>query len=113
MKVNLPISGFAPFKVITALLFLTSFFFFKNFMMWLVLITPPVVGKAHALGAWIGMWRAGKLNWEYVSYILIFLSFFTYMGLKVWTLGEITLFTSLLFTVHFWVSLKFQSTLLQ
>jgi hypothetical protein len=101
MEHNLQLKGFGAFKVITAFIFLSCFLLFKNFMMWLVIITPPLVGKAHALGAWIAMWKANKLNKKYVAFILLFIAIFTYLGLYVLTMSELGLFTSLLFVIHF------------
>jgi hypothetical protein len=64
-------------------------------------VAPLLVGKAHALGAWVAMWRAGKLNLEYVLYVVLFIVFFVYIGLFLLSLAELSLLTAILFITHF------------
>lgn len=101
MKIELPIFTFASFKVFTSLLFFLSFVFFRNVTFALVTVAPLLVGKAHALGAWVAMWRAGKLNVEYVLYVTLFIVYFTYLGLFQLTFLELSLLATILFIIHF------------
>jgi hypothetical protein len=47
------------------------------------------------------MWRAGKLNVEYVLYVTLFIVYFTYLGLFQLTFLELSLLATILFIIHF------------
>jgi hypothetical protein len=101
MKVDLPLYGFGAFKVVAGVLIVASFVIFRDIMLIATPLIAIAVGKAHSLGAWAAMWRANKLNYKYVGCLLVFLLLFTYLGIYVWDLKELTFFTSVLFAFHF------------
>ena len=76
-----------------------------------VLVAPSVavytfgisllIGRVHGIGAWIGMWRAGKLNWIYVSWMIIISIVISYWGLAVAPLIWLNFVTYALFAFHY------------
>lgn len=39
-------------------------------------------GIAHMLGAWISMWKAKKLNWKYITWMIFLMFFVGFVGFK-------------------------------
>jgi len=101
MKVKLPMVGFAPFKILMGVIFLLSFLLLKETMSVLAAFISVAVGKAHSMGAWVAMWRAGKLNAKYIAWVLFFIALFTYVGVFVWSLTTLSVFTAIIFLIHF------------
>lgn len=99
MKLNLKLNTFSLFKVLLGSAFLlfailvplAGFFAVAVFM----------VGRTHALGAWLAMWRAKKLNWKYVTILFFMTVVIAYIGLRVVPVKELGYFTYLLFAFHF------------
>lgn len=60
-----------------------------------------VMGKAHSLGAWLAMWRANKLNWKFLAYILLVIFFVPLISFKYFSFDALVCFASLLFLFHF------------
>lgn len=101
MEHNLNIRTFGFFKIITGFLILSTFFVAREFMMILSIFLPVTIGKAHSLGAWMGMWRAGMLNKLYIFSMVLLTICITYLGIFVFPLWFLTLITSALFLIHF------------
>ncbi len=101
MRINLAFDTFSFFKVCVGSLFLVMALFFPIVITfsWLAVI---FVGRTHSLGAWLAMWRAGKLNWKYVLwmfFLIVTLSFFG--GWKSMPLPVLQFVTYMFFAFHF------------
>jgi hypothetical protein len=85
-------------------------FFFGSFFLILSVFSPLTsliifavlaLGRAHSIGAWLGMWRAGKLTLTYVVYTSAIIVLIAFLGFKVLSFNLLVLVSSLLFTFHF------------
>jgi hypothetical protein len=100
MKVHLPVNNFAFFKMAIGTAFLAA-----------ALVTPLIsiysfaialmVGRAHSLGAWVAMWRAGKLSWRYIVWMSAIIIAVSYWGLQMVSLNHLLFVTYVLFAFHF------------
>lgn len=99
MKINLPLQNFAFFKTISGFIFLVGMLIFP--VATFVSLAVLVMGKAHSLGAWLAMWRANKLNWKFLSYILLVIFFVPLVSFKYLTFDLLVFLASLLFLFHF------------
>jgi hypothetical protein len=99
MKVYLPTNSFSFFKVWfgSLLLFLAILFPLST----IFLATLFVIGRTHAIGAWIAMWRAKKLNWFYVFYVFVISVAASYVGIMLLSLEALRFVAFLLFAFHF------------
>lgn len=68
--------------------------------MFMVFVAIPI-GRSHSLGAWLGMWRAGKLSWVFVFYIIFVLISIYILFFKIIPTGTAVFISQLLFIVHF------------
>lgn len=100
MNVSLPTKDFGFFKVVVGSLFLICALCLPSIAVYSFGIAL-LVGRAHSMGAWVGMWRAGKLNWIYVSWMLFLSVVISYWGLKMTSLTFLNYFTYLLFAFHY------------
>ncbi len=101
MKLSLPTNTFSFFKFITGTIFLALATLFHSIAGYSFIIALAV-GKAHSLGAWIAMWRAGKLNWKYIWWMFTISIIVAFWGLKVVSSLELLSFvTYTLFSFHF------------
>lgn len=100
MRINLPTNDFSFFKFLSGTLILLTALIFPFFTAYSYII-PLMVGRAHTLGAWLGMWRAGKLNWIYVTWMIALTVSISYWGLALSTIATLTFVTNLFFTFHF------------
>jgi hypothetical protein len=60
-----------------------------------------LIGRVHGIGAWVGMWRAGKLTYTYVAWMLGISIAISYWGLAVAPYIALTLITYLFFSFHY------------
>ena len=100
MIVNLPLKSFSFFKVFSGLLFFLA-----------ALTVPAVssyayimgifVSRAHGLGAWFALWRAGRLSWVYIVNIALITLLVSYLGMGVLSVFVLSFITSTLFAIHF------------
>lgn len=60
-----------------------------------------VVGKAHAFGAWIAMWRARRFTWKYTLFLLSITIVATVWGSLIASREQLAFFTYTLFAFHF------------
>lgn len=100
MKINLATNNFSFFKVLSGTLLLGGAFFSPFVVAGYSLIVALIVGKAHALGAWLAMWRAGKFNWIYVSAMCLITVVVTFWG-SLASLPVLNFVTYILFAFHF------------
>ncbi len=101
MKIYLPTNNFAFFKILSGSLFLVAAITFPTLAAYSFIIAL-MVGRAHSLGAWIAMWRAGKFNWKYITWISLLSIVIAFWGLKIVSSLELLAFiTYLFFTFHF------------
>ncbi len=100
-SIDLSVRNFGFFKFIIGTIFLLIVISFNTIASYSFLIALAV-GKAHSLGAWIAMWRSGKLNWRYISSMFIISVAVSYWGLKlVDSLETLSFITYALFSFHF------------
>jgi hypothetical protein len=93
--------NFSFFKLAIGVLLLSLSLIYKNQLFILIPLISFSVAKAHSLGAWIAMWRAGKMNWKYtVSVCLILLTTF-YLSFNLLNIEQITAIAFVLFALHF------------
>ncbi len=101
MHIDLPKNNFAFFKFIAGSLFLMAVISYNSIALYSFFIALAV-GRAHSLGAWIAMWRSGKLNWKYITSMFLVSIAVSYWGLNmVPNLQILSFITSLLFCFHF------------
>jgi hypothetical protein len=60
-----------------------------------------MVGKIHTVGAWIGMWKAGKLTKKYVAWMFVLTLLVSYWGTTMVSLPLLALIANLMFLFHF------------
>ncbi len=99
MQVNLQLGNFSFFKFIFGTFLLSLALFFPVFLY--ITLVVIVVGKAHSLGAWLSMWRAGKLNNKYFIWLVFIIVSVSYLGVKVLSVAVLSFVTYLLFSFHF------------
>lgn len=99
MKIYLPVNSFYFFKILfgTIILFLSIFFSVPGIIYLLVLS----IGVPHAIGSYLGMWRAGKLNYRLCIWILSIVIFVSYWGMTIASYEILWLVAGLLFAFHF------------
>jgi hypothetical protein len=100
MKVYLPVQSFSGYKVLAGALYLMSVIFFPVIALYSFFIAL-LVGRAHGLGAWLGMWRGKRITWKFVVNISLLTILFSYWGAEVVSYEFLTFFTTALFAVHF------------
>ena len=99
MKISLPINNFSFFKVATGTLFLFGTLIFPVALYVPVIIL--IVGKAHSLGAWMAIWRAGKFTWVYFLWVLIITGGVSFWGSEIAPLATLAFVGYTLFAFHF------------
>lgn len=100
-RIELPRKNFGFFKFALGSTFLIAVAAHNSIASYSFLIALAV-GKAHSLGAWIAMWRSGKLNWRYITSMFFISIAVSYWGLKmVDSLETLSFITYTLFSFHF------------
>lgn len=99
MNIELPLKNFAAIKVISGLFILALGVIYP--MTVFVTLAILAVGKAHSVGAYLGMWRAGKLNTKLVTWIAFVTIVVSYLGVMVLDFRMLWLFSILIFVFHF------------
>ena len=99
MKVHLPLNDFSFFKVVAGFFILAAAVAFP--IVRYISIIVIIVGKAHSLGAWIAMWRAGKLNWVFVIWGIIVAVGVSYWAFNLVSLATLALVSFSMFAFHF------------
>ena len=100
MKINLPTNTFSFFKFVSGTLFLIVALFSPLVAIYSFFVALTV-GRAHGLGAWLAMWRSGKLNWMYVSWMTIIILLTSFWGLKIASSVTLLFVTYMFFAFHF------------
>ncbi len=101
MQIHLPTNNFAFFKTVSGSAFLATALAFPILATYSFIIALAV-GKAHILGAWFAMWRSGKLNWKYVSWMCVLSVIVAFSGLKlIPSLLVLGFITQIFFSFHF------------
>ena len=100
MKINLPTDTFSFFKFASGTIFLIIALFSPLVAIYSFFVALTV-GRAHGLGAWLAMWRAGKLNWKYVSWMTVIILMTSFWGLKLVSSTTLLFVTYFFFAIHF------------
>lgn len=100
LKTNLPLRSFSSFKVVTGFVFLFFTILFPAVGLVSMLIAL-VVGRAHSLGAWLGMWRAKKIGYYYGAALTVCSFLFGYWGFKVVEYNFLVYITAVMFAIHY------------
>lgn len=100
MKVDLPLKSFSFVKVAVGAFYLllsvlAPVIAFYSFFIALA------VGRAHGVGAWIGMWRAKRITWKYVTWVAAISMIVSYWGMQMISTEYLIFFTTFLFAFHF------------
>jgi hypothetical protein len=99
MRVLLPLDTFSFFKFIISFFILLFALLFP--VVGIITLVILIVGRAHTLGAWMAMWRAGKLTWEYLFWVVVIMAAFSYWGFAVASLEVFGFVAYALFAIHF------------
>lgn len=99
MKVRLPFNDFSFFKVVLGFFILAAAVIFP--IVRYISIIVIIIGKAHSLGAWIAMWRAGKFNWPFVLWGIFVAVAVSFWAFKLVSLPTLALISFSLFAFHF------------
>ena len=99
MKIVLPVNNFSFFKFVSGSLFLLCALTFP--IISYVSLVILVVGKAHSLGAWMAIWRAGKFSWLYFFWVLVLVCGVSFWGSKIAPLQTLAFVGYTLFAFHF------------
>ncbi len=100
MRIHLPRNNFSFFKIISGTLFL---FLAASFplLAGLSFLGALAVGRAHSLGAWLGMWRAGKFTPKYIVWMILLTLVVSFWGFTLVSFTVLSFVTFVLFTLHF------------
>lgn len=99
MRTQLACNNFSAFKVLSGIFVL--FFGLAFPATTVVTLMILAIGKAHSVGAYLGMWRAGKLNIKLITWITFITALVSYLGVKVADYHTLWLVSVLLFVFHF------------
>ncbi len=99
MKVTLPLKSFSFFKVVTSVFILVIALLFP--VVGLVSLVILVVGRAHTLGAWLAMWKSGKLTWYYLFSTVGVIAGLSFWGFTVAKMEHLAFLAYALFSFHF------------
>lgn len=101
MKIALPTNEFSFYRLLTECLFFVGVLIFPAIIIFTFSISL-ILGRVHGVGAWVSMWRAGKLNWTYVTWMFLFSISISYWGLMIAPYFTLSLITYFLFAFHFY-----------
>ena len=93
------LKSFDSFKFFMTLFFFVSAFFLP--VLSLVFFIVIALGKSHSMGAWLGMWRAKKMNWRLFSWILFVTICVSYWGTQLASFKTVALVSSFFFLFHY------------
>jgi hypothetical protein len=100
MQVSLPLRSFPFFKIAIGIIYFVSVFISPKIALASFFIAL-LVGRAHGLGAWLGMWRGNRITWKFVIWMSFLTLIVSYLGTRVVSFSFLSFFTTVLFAVHF------------
>lgn len=99
VRIHLPTNNFSFFKILVGgVLLLASAIYPMSAFAGIAILA---VGQAHSIGAWLGMWRAGKLNYRLSLWIATCIIGVSYWGMNVVEYKTLWLVGAVLFVFHF------------